>query len=268
MRAKLAWGLVWGALPMVLLALYPRHAVAGNCVLYARAQTGVALYGDAGDWWGEAAGRYQRGHVPEVGSILVFRRSDVIPSGHVAIVAGVIGPREIVVNQANWYHGEVTPGVPVVDESPRNDWTTVAVMDIGSGHYGQDYPSYGFVYPQTGPSTIVADASSSGGVIRGLEAIPTAYDPDADLSILHTATTTDDDLRRRYARHRGRGSHRRRWSTQLHHPAPAARDTGRTGRTHILARNLAHALHHAPAPHHAPALPATRRAESRTRHRA
>ncbi|MGH7045982.1 MAG: CHAP domain-containing protein [Stellaceae bacterium] len=246
---------------MVLLTLYPRHATAGNCALYARAQTGVALYGDAGDWWDEAAGRYQRGHVPEAGSILVFQRSGAIPSGHVAIVTEVIGPREIIVNQANWYRGEVTPAVPVVDESPGNDWTTVAVMNVGSGHYGRDYPSYGFVYPQTGPSTIVASAGTT-GLTRDLTAIPTAYDPDTDLRLLHTAATTDDDLRRRYARHRGRVAQRRRSLAQVHHLAPAARDRDRTGRTHILARSPLHALRHV---HKAPTM---RRAESRSRHRA
>ena len=74
------------------------------------------FFGAAGGWWDEAAGRYQRGHVPAVGSILVFRRTGHIPSGHVAVVAQVISAREIVVNHANWYHGMVTRDVTVIDD--------------------------------------------------------------------------------------------------------------------------------------------------------
>ena len=151
MRAKFGWGLVWGAVLMTSFATPTRRASAGNCALYARAQTGVDLFGAAGGWWDEAAGRYQRGHVPAVGSILVFRRTGYIPSGHVAVVAQVVNSREIVVDHANWYHGMVTRGVTVIDDSPNNDWSAVAVMDLGTGKYGRDNPTYGFVYPGTGP---------------------------------------------------------------------------------------------------------------------
>ena len=61
MRAKFRWGLVWGAVLMTFLTMPSRRAAAGNCALYARAQTGVNLFGAAGGWWDEAAGLYQRG---------------------------------------------------------------------------------------------------------------------------------------------------------------------------------------------------------------
>ena len=55
MRAKVGWGLVWGAVMVTLMMLPSRRAAAGNCALFVRAQTGVDLYGAAGGWWDEAA---------------------------------------------------------------------------------------------------------------------------------------------------------------------------------------------------------------------
>jgi surface antigen len=127
---------------------------AANCALYARAETGVALFGAAGGWWDQAEGRYERGHVPAVGAILVFKRTGQIPSGHVAVVARIISVREILVDHANWYHGTVSHGMSVVDTSPAHDWTSVAVINPPSGTHGRDYPTYGFVYPGRGPGEI------------------------------------------------------------------------------------------------------------------
>jgi hypothetical protein len=44
-----------------------------ECVPYARSVSGIELTGDAYLWWGEAAGRYQRGNTPVTGSVLNFR---------------------------------------------------------------------------------------------------------------------------------------------------------------------------------------------------
>ncbi|MGC8159731.1 hypothetical protein ACP3WZ_24715, partial [Salmonella enterica] len=33
----------------------------GECVPFARAASGIQIYGDAWTWWGQAAGRYRRG---------------------------------------------------------------------------------------------------------------------------------------------------------------------------------------------------------------
>jgi hypothetical protein len=124
-------------------------------VLYARAETGVALFGAAGGWWAQADGRYQRGRAPEVGAILVFKRSSRIPSGHVAVVAKVVSANEILVDHANWYPGRVNRGMAVIDTSPGHDWSSVAVVDLSSGKPGRDYPTYGFIYPSSGPREIV-----------------------------------------------------------------------------------------------------------------
>jgi surface antigen len=142
-------------------------SVAANCALYARAETGVALYGSAGGWWDQADGRYQRGHVPVVGAILVFKRTRHIPSGHVAVVAKVISAREILVDHANWYRGTVSHSMSVVDTSADHDWTSVAVIDLPSGKYGRDNPTYGFVYPGSGPQETV-ETSVGDGVRPGL----------------------------------------------------------------------------------------------------
>lgn len=86
--------------------------------------------------------------MPEVGSLLVFRRSPRLPYGHVAVVSRVISQRQILVTQANWVHRRVTVDQPVIDTSGRGDWTAVRVWwppaaEMGSG----DYPTFGFIRP-------------------------------------------------------------------------------------------------------------------------
>jgi surface antigen len=154
MRLMVARSALWGACLAMGLMMPAKASRAANCALYARAETGVALFGAAGGWWNQAEGRYERGHVPAVGAILVFKRTQQIPSGHVAVVAQVIGPHEILVDHANWYHGTVTRGMSVIDTSPAHDWSSVAVINPPSGTHGRDYPTYGFVYPGPGPREI------------------------------------------------------------------------------------------------------------------
>src|SRR5260370_31268870 len=98
MAPRLLWGVCLAA--GVVAAANP--SAAANCALYARGVTGVALFGAAGGWWAEAQGRYERGQVPAVGSILVFKRTHRIPSGHVAVVSRIISADEILVDHANW----------------------------------------------------------------------------------------------------------------------------------------------------------------------
>lgn len=215
MRAKLGWGLVWGAIVMSCFAVHSRKAAAGNCALYARAVTGVDLYGAAGGWWYEAAGRYQRGQVPAVGSILVFRPTGAIPSGHVAVVSQVVGPSMVLVDQSNWYHGRVTLGTPVVDTSLDHDWTTVAVMNLDSGQFGRDNPAFGFVYPQSSPGQF-ATAADTGGFVPSFAAVA-SYDPNQQAGRFHFVIA--NDYRYRSARGR-RLVHRRRsgmTQTNRHH---------------------------------------------------
>ena len=172
MRSRGISCLFWGICFFASLFLSTRPSLAANCALYVRAETGVALYGAAGRWWDEAEGRYARGHLPAPGAIVVFKRTGHMPSGHVAIVAKVVGADEILVDHANWRHGTVSRGMSVIDTSPNHDWTQVAVMDPGSGKHGRDNPTFGFIYPEAGPREIVdyvADqerAPSRAGLVR------------------------------------------------------------------------------------------------------
>jgi surface antigen len=205
MRAKLGWGLVWGAIVMSCFAGHSRKAGAGNCALYARAITGVDLHGAAGSWWHQAAGRYQRAQVPAVGSILVFRPTRVIPSGHVAVVSKIVGPSMVLVDQSNWYHGRVTQATPVIDTSPDHDWTSVAVMNLDSGEFGRDNPSFGFVYPRAAPGQFAAPSDPSGFDLS-LASAGGSDNPNQQVALFHFAVA--NDYRHRNARAR-RLAHRR-----------------------------------------------------------
>ena len=117
-----------------------------SCVPYARERSGISLPGNAWQWWGNAVGHYARGHSPAYGAVMVFRPISRMPLGHVAVVSRVVNAREVLVDQANWIPaGQIRLSVPVVDVSPDNDWSEVRVS-IGGGHFGSEYPIYGFVY--------------------------------------------------------------------------------------------------------------------------
>jgi surface antigen len=209
MQSLMAQRLLWGACLAVGVMAPANPSVAANCALYARAETGVALFGAAGGWWDAAAGRYERGHVPAVGSILVFRRTQRIPSGHVAVVAKVVSASEILVNHANWYRGTVSRGMSVVDTSAGHDWTSVAVLDLRSGKLGSDYPAYGFVYPGSGPQEIVEARAG-----RGFEAYAddsgTWLDLKARPALFHPAVASGDGQRGLRQATATRGNHHRK----------------------------------------------------------
>jgi hypothetical protein len=231
MRAKVRRGLVWGALSAALLLTWSGSAAAANCALYARAETGVFLYGAAGGWWDEAAGRYQRGQSPALGAILVFKRSGYTPSGHVAVVSGVVSSREILIDHANWYRGRVSRGMSAIDTSPNNDWTSVAVRDLGSGAYGRRSPTYGFVYPSTGARQVAA-AQAIVGYDADLADGRAGARWNPQTRFVHVALTTDDRHRRGHKSATGHSA--RRKSAPSHaghaagshfrtHPKPAAK---------------------------------------------
>ncbi len=122
------------------------HAATVECAPYARQVSGIQLYGDAADWWDAAAGRYQRSAEPSPGAVLVFQRSPRLPHGHVSVVASLRSGREVTVTQANWVHGRIAHGEPVVDVSPANDWTAVRVWWEPAGQLGSTvYPAFGFI---------------------------------------------------------------------------------------------------------------------------
>ncbi len=127
---------------------YVGGTVGLECAPFARALTGVQLRGDAYAWWDGAAGHYDRSSQPASGSVLVLRRDDRLPYGHVAVVSRVLSGRQILVTQANWVHHRVTEDQPVVDVSEANDWTLVRLWWPPSGGMGShEYPAYGFIRP-------------------------------------------------------------------------------------------------------------------------
>jgi len=144
---------------------------AGNggiqCVTFARAASGIALKGNAANWWDAAAGVYERGSRPEIGSVLNFRANGHMRLGHVAVVSNVLGSREIEIDHANWAvfgytKGNVARGMKVIDVSDRNDWTQVRVELGHSQEYGSVYSAYGFIYDRPDSGHMVANAQSTG----------------------------------------------------------------------------------------------------------
>jgi hypothetical protein len=63
----------------------------------------------------------------------------------VGVVSDVLGPREILVDHANWDRNRVTLDARVVDVSPRNDWSKVRVEN-SAGSLGRINPVNGFIY--------------------------------------------------------------------------------------------------------------------------
>jgi surface antigen len=135
---------------------YASNAATGgggiSCVPYARAVTGMQVSGNGGDWWGNAAGLYDRGQRPEPGAVMAFRANQGMSRGHVAVVRQVLNSREVLIDHANWggpgiRRGSVMQNVSVVDVSDRNDWSAVKVQSgYNAEAFGRTYPTYGFIY--------------------------------------------------------------------------------------------------------------------------
>ncbi|MFA5968968.1 MAG: CHAP domain-containing protein [Sphingomonas sp.] len=135
----------------------------GECVPFARAVSGIQLYGDAWTWWDKAQGHYQRGDKPQRGAVVVFERIGRLPLGHVAVVSRVIDQRVIMVTHANWSRingerGHVEQDVTLTDVSPSNDWSQVRVWHAGSQGLGTTiYPIDGFIYEATATGKAAAN---------------------------------------------------------------------------------------------------------------
>jgi surface antigen len=125
-----------------------------SCVPYARARSGLQIFGDAKLWWGNAKDLYTRMTQPAADAVMVFSGSSRIRRGHVAVVTAIISPREIKVDHANWQnHGEVDLNMPVLDVSKSNDWSEVRVWDPGTNQFGaRVYNISGFIARPT-PTT-------------------------------------------------------------------------------------------------------------------
>jgi surface antigen len=123
-----------------------------QCVPFARALSGINLFGDAWTWWKQATGKYAKGAVPKTGAVLVFKAEGRMRRGHVAVVSRVLTDRIIEISHANWSpiaggRGKVEEDVTVVDVSPKGDWTEVKVWYDPSQSIGTKiYPTYGFIY--------------------------------------------------------------------------------------------------------------------------
>jgi surface antigen len=120
-----------------------------QCVPYARDHSSVKIYGDAWTWWGQAAGKFPRGSMPQSGAVMVLSGYAGPERGHVAVVQKIISPREIRVDHANWLDdGSIYLNDPVVDISAGNDWSEVRVWNIKTGAWGGNtYPVQGFILP-------------------------------------------------------------------------------------------------------------------------
>ncbi len=127
---------------------------------YAREVSHIELSGNAFLWWAEAAGRYARGNAPTEGAVLNFRAVGRMPLGHVAVVTAVLDDRTILVTQANWVRGTITNDVTVRDVSPDNDWSQVQVELGDTPTMGSAYPTYGFIYNQPDPGTVIASSNA------------------------------------------------------------------------------------------------------------
>ncbi|HKY81443.1 MAG TPA: CHAP domain-containing protein [Sphingobium sp.] len=141
---------VVAAVTLALSALIVTPAAAGTlqCAPYARQISGIELYGNASSWWGQAEGRYERGHTPREGAVLAFAASRSMPVGHVAMVSKVVSDREVLLTHANWsYRGGIERNVRAIDVSPNNDWTDVRVWYGPIGDLGlRSNPAKGFIY--------------------------------------------------------------------------------------------------------------------------
>jgi hypothetical protein len=117
------------------------------CVEYARARSGMAVFGDAKLWWSRAKNLYARAAHPVSEAVMVFSGSRRLKHGHVAVVTNIVSAREIRVDQANWQnHGEIDHSTPVLDVSKKNDWSQVRVWDIRSQSFGAHvYAVSGFI---------------------------------------------------------------------------------------------------------------------------
>lgn len=141
-----------------------------QCVPYARDHSSVKIYGDAWTWWDQAAGKFPRGAVPEIGSVMVLAGYSGPRSGHVAVVRSVTSMREIRVDHANWLDdGAIYVDDPVADVSAANDWSEVRVWNVKTGAWGgRIYPVQGFIGPADGATNeYIAQADPIAGLING-----------------------------------------------------------------------------------------------------
>lgn len=154
-RLKALRGFVLYALcALGLFGASPASAQYWQCVTFARSVSGIDLYGNAYTWWDSAAGRYARGHTPEVGAVMVLKPGHGMRVGHVAMVSEIVDARTVKLTHANWsVRGGVERGVTAVDVSDAGDWSKVRIWYAPVGDLGNTaYAAYGFIYPGDAPA--------------------------------------------------------------------------------------------------------------------
>lgn len=119
------------------------------CVPFARNLSGIDIRGNAKTWWAQAQGRFEQQAEPQVGAVMAFRSTRSMPQGHVAVVSRVLGPRQILIDHANWHRNQVSLGMAVIDVSGKNDWSAVRV-ESQPDSFGSVYPVAGFILPKPG----------------------------------------------------------------------------------------------------------------------
>jgi surface antigen len=146
------------AAPLIALAAVATPTLAAElppylqCVPYARQVSGINIFGDAHTWWGQAEGRYARGHKPKVGAVMAFRPHGNMELGHVAAVSRIIDGRTVLLRHSNWSpingrRGPIEDDVKAIDVSPNNDWSQVRVWYAPIGDLGGTaWPVHGFIY--------------------------------------------------------------------------------------------------------------------------
>ena len=152
-----------------------------QCVPYARANSDITLQGNAWTWWSSAQGQYDRGAAPQVGAVMVFKKTGQLRFGHVAVVTGVEHSRKLVIGHANWGssqiggRGKISTGIAVIDISPKNDWSQVRVWNNSVDNFGRMYPVYGFIYPNERKERVVQ--TSVRQTVAAASAKPVAAEP-------------------------------------------------------------------------------------------
>ena len=134
-----------------------------QCAPYAREISGIQIRGNANTWWGQAAGRYERGDTPKVGAVLSFQSTRRMRVGHVAMVSQIVSDREVLLTHANWSRrGGIERDVRAIDVSPAGDWSQVKVWYAPQSGLGTStYPTNGVIYSD--------HAASSAPMIDGFE---------------------------------------------------------------------------------------------------
>jgi hypothetical protein len=159
------------ALGLATAAAAPAAAAVLQCVPYARAQSGIEIRGNAGTWWAQAEGRYNRGTEPRIGAVMVLQPSRAMPIGHVAVVAEIVDERTVYLNHANWSGpGRIERRALAVDVSENGDWSRVRVWYGPQRSLGiRTNPVFGFIYNEAPgaaptavtPRTVIASADTA-----------------------------------------------------------------------------------------------------------